>query len=373
MSNPKIGRAAADRAAQRAANVDDSPDRPHEDLSPEETARREAEKQALLQRLGARRSAPAAEPTPTVGEAEQEHETLVEGPTSTEINALLGRLDAEHEAAMKSAGESYEAQRMALLAQRREAEDRESRRVDLEISEHLAVALTAVRAGNAAGTERDATDAERAVQAQQAEWRERVAPAIQKARETRRELLAFRREYGPTLDEVLGMKRTDLLAGLPLVGIATSRSLGLVTQLHRNAENARSLLDGSLRTIEDKAREIATLIDSPHRWSGGVNSHGVRNQETVREINQALYELAMPNEALPALNDMMKGVTGCLDGIRQLREQFAGRPEVTAVPEPMLRGGDLEDLKHPPRPAGDTGPTRAETSMDLFRDGRRTE
>src|SRR5439155_17788903 len=103
--------------------------------------------------------------------------------------------------------------------------------------------------------------------------------------------------------------------------------------------------DGSLRTIEDRGREVETLIEAPHRWRGSVNSHGVRNQEAVREINQALFEIAMPNEALPALNDMVRGVAGCLDGIRQMREQFAGRPEVSAVPEPMLRAEGLEQLK----------------------------
>src|SRR5436853_4445113 len=126
MANPRIGRASEERVASKKnlEALDDSPDRGHEALSPEETARREGEKAALLQRLGV--PARAAEPTPTVGEAEQEYVTVAEGPTSAEINALLGRLDAEHDAAIRSAGESYEAQRTAFLAQRREAEDRES-------------------------------------------------------------------------------------------------------------------------------------------------------------------------------------------------------------------------------------------------------
>src|SRR5207247_1059490 len=60
MPHPRIGRASEERVASKKnlEVLDDSPDRGHEVLSPEETASRQAEKQTLLQRLGFLRSAP---------------------------------------------------------------------------------------------------------------------------------------------------------------------------------------------------------------------------------------------------------------------------------------------------------------------------
>src|SRR5438874_1495473 len=105
MSNPRIGRAAEEVASKKSLEVlDDNPVRGSVELTEAERADREQEKTDLLQRLGVRSSAPAVETSiETGGEVEPEHETAVEGPASAEINALLGRLDAEHEVETRTA------------------------------------------------------------------------------------------------------------------------------------------------------------------------------------------------------------------------------------------------------------------------------
>src|SRR5207248_1740872 len=122
MPHPRIGRASEERVASRKnlEVLDDNPIRGEVVLTDAELADREREKVDLLQRLGIR--APAAEPAPTAGEVEQEHETVVETaaispedaaevvgpladrPTSAEIRELIRRelassMDAEVAAA----------------------------------------------------------------------------------------------------------------------------------------------------------------------------------------------------------------------------------------------------------------------------------
>src|SRR5207253_9556604 len=106
-------------------------------------ADREREKVDLLQRLGIR--APAAEPAPTAGEVEQEHETVVETaavspedaaevvgpladrPTSAEIRELIRRELASSMDAELAAAEAHKARLADLIKQQAEAEAREAR------------------------------------------------------------------------------------------------------------------------------------------------------------------------------------------------------------------------------------------------------
>src|SRR5205823_1545772 len=95
MSNPRIGRAAADRAAQRPNTeaLDDNPVRGEVALTDGERTALQQEKETLLQRLGFPRSAPVE----TVGEIEQERDTVVEtAAVSTETaTEVVGEL-ADH-------------------------------------------------------------------------------------------------------------------------------------------------------------------------------------------------------------------------------------------------------------------------------------
>jgi len=87
MSHPRIGRASEERVAQRSKSLeilDVNPIRGEVALTDAERTALEQEKQAMLQRLGVR--APAAEPTPAVGEVEQEHKTVAVSPEdATEV------------------------------------------------------------------------------------------------------------------------------------------------------------------------------------------------------------------------------------------------------------------------------------------------
>src|SRR5437762_11468012 len=79
MSHPRIGRLSEERVARSKSLevLDDNPVRGEVALTDAERTEREAEKETLLQRLGLRRPAPAAEPE-TLGEVERERETVVE-------------------------------------------------------------------------------------------------------------------------------------------------------------------------------------------------------------------------------------------------------------------------------------------------------
>jgi hypothetical protein len=112
---------------------------------------------------------------------------------------------------------------------------------------------------------------------------------------------------------------------------------------------AQEILLSAITTIDTQRQAIARIIDTPVRWSGGTNSHGVKHQATVRELNQALRDLGTANEdTVAVLLVHAKTVAGALGAIAEMRKQFAGSPEVNAEPEPMLRGEALALFKDGP-------------------------
>src|SRR5437867_9522579 len=157
MSHPRIGRASEERVAQRSKSevLDDNPIRGEVALTDAERAEREAEKQTLLQRLGVRSSAPAAEPTPTVVETaalSPEDATEVVGPladqpTSAEIRDLI-RQELVQSADAEVAAEAHKARLADLITQQAEAEAREARAIDAGVHERMTAAVRALRSGN---------------------------------------------------------------------------------------------------------------------------------------------------------------------------------------------------------------------------------
>ena len=75
-----------------------------------------------------------------------------------------------------------------------------------------------------------------------------------------------------------------------------------MTRLQHTVAGALSLVDNVARTIETQTRAIESIINTPDRWSDGVNTRDVRHQETVMTLNEASYALRTTFETAAALN-----------------------------------------------------------------------
>ena len=222
----------------------------------------------------------------------------------------------------------------ALLVQQAEAEAREARAIEAGVSARLRTAVEALHQGNTSAVRVDDRTANEIIHEEQEKFRRAAEDPIRRAGLAKKELLAFEREYGSTLDDLSRTSPRALEAGLPRpdsAGVAGINARNLVTNLLRLVEQARDLLSSSLRTIEDRSAVIRSLIENPAKWSGGINSNGLRNQATWKEFNTALRDLGLPTEALPTLQATLRGITGSLESIADLRARYADRPELTSA------------------------------------------
>ena len=292
--------------------LDDSPDRPHEELSREETARREAEKAGLLARFPRTKARPVVQPSPEPMTAEPE---APQGPTAAEISDLIQNATQAHQESLERAEREFQQTLTGLLAKRAAAENREAQQIDEAMKPRLVTAIDALTAP--VPEDNTAADAAHAVLCA------RVDPALKASRAVRRDLSLFWREYGDLLTRLLQMSKEELLRDLPMAADHAARSYGLVQRLKTMVQGTVDLYDTAMRTIERETSAINSLIDN--KWPA------LGHYERERELAQKLHDLRTASpDTVAQLQVMVGSVTALSEAVQQQKERYRGTKEAAA-------------------------------------------
>jgi hypothetical protein len=296
-----------------------------EQLSPAEIEQREAQRDALLAGLHVPTQVATPKPVEPTVEVEAAVAAEVIPVEASEIEAAkveIERIKQEHDEQTRTAQLVFQTRMTEAMQRLGELETRAAQALDAATADRLRDALASMEddeIGNAVRSARADAATER-----QERLRQRVAPVLAQAAQTRALLRAFDRTFGAMLDKLRGTSREAFLTGTP----TEAPHAHAAHACYSNIVNGLAQIDKVRESLEETLRTDTVRFDQQELVAGfelevrqliDRAAKGWR-PEDERSLVWALTRLQTANpDAITHLQLVVRGVTGSVARLNSMK------------------------------------------------------